>query len=628
MQDSVSELVLKFYSNTTITTTSIPEVQKHGFVLAYIGFTLLICLTVGGNTFVLLAIYLDKRLHSTSFYLIANMAVADLLLGIAVLPFSSVLEILHGKWIFGTSFCTAWLAIDVLCCTASINALMAISVDRYIGVTRPLIYSQIMTIKRTIILIVIVWAASTLTSVVPLFGLTYRPPKQSQSLINNMTSNSSSQHDSPQYICEVNKNTFYTILSSLISFYIPVLILLILYSRVYQEAKEQSKKLENEKRRLYNIDYQIASSQAQMVKPHCLTLDNANHTHQKLINNKKQKEQQEEQRRLSAQTIRFSLNDGEQTKSLLDNNNSNNNNNGLQEHDGDDESIQRTVTGVEGKNMQREFKASRPIIKRSTSTETSNSNSFPHQFATASRLIGKRLSTTLIRSSNNHSSIPPSDELLIIKRKLHNLRREKKAFHTLGLILGALLICWLPFFVTLPTIAILKANRINVNDTWFKITFWMGYCNSALNPFVYAFSNRAIRRSFQHILFRKICCCYYKTKFLCQRKPQEYSTSTQNNSIVTQISTNTIRRDSSFTNEYISTKKPNGILTTVTSLPSNQQNHVSFAEMLTEGNGGHPNETHDISHKSNHESLLTAPTQSIETKKNHLKNVLYRHVKE
>lgn len=165
------------------------------------------------------------------------------------MPFSSVLELLNDRWIFGQGFCSAWLALDVLCCTASIMALMAVSIDRYIGVTRPLNYSGIMTTRRTIYLIIIVWAASILTSVVPLFGLTDREQK----------SNVLNIGEERIETCTVNKDTFYTIFSSIISFYIPVIILLILYSRVYQEANKQGQKLENEKRRLYQIDYQIAS---------------------------------------------------------------------------------------------------------------------------------------------------------------------------------------------------------------------------------------------------------------------------------------------------------------------------------------------------------------------------------
>ena len=126
---------------------------------------------------------------------------------------------------------------------------MAVSIDRYIGVTRPLNYSLIMTTQRTVYLMIVVWAVSILTSVVPLFGLTDREKEP----------NDSNSKQGQFETCKVNKNTFYTIFSSMISFYIPVIILLILYSRVYQEAKKQGKKLENEKRRLYQIDYQIAS---------------------------------------------------------------------------------------------------------------------------------------------------------------------------------------------------------------------------------------------------------------------------------------------------------------------------------------------------------------------------------
>ncbi len=66
---------------TTMTMSSISATNTDISPIACFGFTLLILATVGGNTLVLLALYLDKRLHSPSFYLIANMAIADLLLG-------------------------------------------------------------------------------------------------------------------------------------------------------------------------------------------------------------------------------------------------------------------------------------------------------------------------------------------------------------------------------------------------------------------------------------------------------------------------------------------------------------------------------------------------------------------
>ncbi|CAF1465752.1 unnamed protein product [Adineta steineri] len=502
--------------------------------LACIAFVILILATVGGNTLVLLALYLDKGLHSPSFYLIANMATADLLLGLFVLPFSSVLELLNERWIFGESFCSAWLALDVLCCTASIMALMGISIDRYIGVTRPLNYSGIMTTRRTIYLVIVVWAVSILTSVVPLFGLTDREKK----------SNESSIEQERFKTCKVNKNTFYTIFSSMISFYIPVIILLILYSRVYQEAKKQGEKLENEKRRLFQIDYQIASEHLRRKRA------NTN----ELTADSRQNDQHSPRSKRSYSSIP-DVNRIEAATKLLSNGKT----------PDEDGSLDHSLTLTDGTQLKKDYTELKNNIHDDDTIHSGSS--LAHHINSARRSLGKRISTTMKRTSqplvphfhhhNGHMS--PNDELLIIRRKLHNLKREKKAFRTLGLILSALLICWLPFFVTLPVMSILKHHGMikdgNTESTWFKIAFWLGYCNSALNPFVYAFSNRAIRRAFRQVLFRRFCCCRsqcWLCRYFCPNKATRYSEPsssqyqrTHSNSFTTQTSQVAPRRASS-----------------------------------------------------------------------------------
>ena len=58
-----------------------------------------------------------------------SLAVADLLLSALVMPFAIVND-LTGEWKFGKDYCNLWISTDVMCCTASITSLLAISLER------------------------------------------------------------------------------------------------------------------------------------------------------------------------------------------------------------------------------------------------------------------------------------------------------------------------------------------------------------------------------------------------------------------------------------------------------------------------------------------------------------------
>lgn len=191
-----------------------------GIVLGFI-----IVMTIGGNFLVLMAVIFNPSLRSATNCFIVNLALADLLLGISILPFSATLELLGKKWLFGQVFCNIWAATDVLCCTASINSLCVISVDRYIGVTRPLTYSSLVTHGKAIVACILVWVLSIAISVGPLLGWKEPPPKD-------------------PFVCEVNKQMGYVLFSVSFSFYIPTLIILIVYYKIYKAAARQTKFLE------------------------------------------------------------------------------------------------------------------------------------------------------------------------------------------------------------------------------------------------------------------------------------------------------------------------------------------------------------------------------------------------
>ncbi len=76
-----------------------------------------------------------------------------------------------GTWLLGWVLCDAWLTFDVLLCTASILSLVAISIDRFLAISRPISYSKMRRSKALAAKIICgVWAGSALISAPPILG--------------------------------------------------------------------------------------------------------------------------------------------------------------------------------------------------------------------------------------------------------------------------------------------------------------------------------------------------------------------------------------------------------------------------------------------------------------------------
>uniref|UniRef100_H3DKD0 Alpha-1A adrenergic receptor n=2 Tax=Tetraodon nigroviridis TaxID=99883 RepID=H3DKD0_TETNG len=197
-----------------------PEVDVVKAVVLGVVLLVFVVFGVFGNILVILSVLFHRHWRSVTHYFIANLAAADLLLSSAVLPFSATSEAL-GRWVFGRPFCSVWAALDVLCCTASILSLCVISIDRYLAVSYPLRYSAIATGRRGLAAVAALWGLSAAISVGPLFGWKEPDPEDDS-------------------VCKITEEPGYALFSALGSFYIPLVIILAMYCRVYSVARRES----------------------------------------------------------------------------------------------------------------------------------------------------------------------------------------------------------------------------------------------------------------------------------------------------------------------------------------------------------------------------------------------------
>lgn len=124
--------------------------------------SLVIFLSIAGNILVCVAIYTDRALRRIGNLFLASLAIADLFVSSLVMTFAVVNDLL-GYWMFGAQFCDTWIAFDVMCSTASILNLCAISLDRYIHIKDPLRYLM-GTLFLTVSLLFVVYFKADLLS--------------------------------------------------------------------------------------------------------------------------------------------------------------------------------------------------------------------------------------------------------------------------------------------------------------------------------------------------------------------------------------------------------------------------------------------------------------------------------
>ncbi|XP_053210221.1 dopamine receptor 2-like [Panonychus citri] len=407
----------------------------HPFLALLLG---IICLLVMfGNILIMVAIRRERYLHTVTNLFVASLAVADCLVGAIVMPSSVVHEVMNKWWIFGQDWCDLWHSFDVLASTASILNLCVISLDRYWAITDPISYPARMTNRKAKILIALVWTCSALISFPAIlwWRAVSSPPRPLR--------------------CDFTEDVGYLLFSSIISFYGPLIIMLVVYLRIYRAAIQQTKSIKCGTKSIAAID------------------GNEN----------------------NAVVLRIHRGGGG-NKSLNNNNNN-------------------TIINLYSPNEGQQFNPSINLSNQSSSSQ-SNHQRYPQL---KSRLIGEvsfedqssdcTNSDNDTNSTNNNnnkvsslsssSARPPNMKSL--SRKLAKLAKEKKAAKTLGIVMGVFILCWLPFFIANLVKGFCGDYCLINPDLVYPLVTWLGWLNSGMNPVIYACWSRDFRRAFKKILF-------------------------------------------------------------------------------------------------------------------------------
>ncbi|KAJ3591917.1 hypothetical protein NHX12_007047 [Muraenolepis orangiensis] len=181
-----------------------------------------VAVTVTGNILVILAVSLERKLHNATNYFLMSLAVADMLLGLLVMPVSMVTVLYDYWWPLPADLCPVWIYLDVLFSTASIMHLCAISLDRYIAIHNPLHHSRSNSRTKARVKILAVWTISAGISMpIPVLGL---------------RDHSKVFRDGS---CQLTDDSF-VLIGSFVAFFIPLTIMVVTYSLTIRALQNEA----------------------------------------------------------------------------------------------------------------------------------------------------------------------------------------------------------------------------------------------------------------------------------------------------------------------------------------------------------------------------------------------------
>ncbi|XP_053342619.1 trace amine-associated receptor 13c-like [Clarias gariepinus] len=191
------------------------------YFLLYLFSAAVVLLTVCGNMLVIISVFHFKQLHTPTNTLVLSLAVSDFLVGIFAMPLMLIWTI-ESCWIFGRVFCSMyWLVSGLL--IISTYTIAQIAVDRYLALSNPFLYMNIVSVIITCVVIVFTWFLVLVYTI----ALLYFNGNFSNSIV------------CPGE-CYLFVNEVWSVIDLVFSFIFPCSVIIILYTRVFVIAKKHA----------------------------------------------------------------------------------------------------------------------------------------------------------------------------------------------------------------------------------------------------------------------------------------------------------------------------------------------------------------------------------------------------
>ncbi|XP_075040212.1 histamine H1 receptor [Mixophyes fleayi] len=464
-----------------------------GLVLGSISF-----FTVIMNVLVLYAVKTERKLHTVGNLYIVSLSIADLIVGVAVMPLN-IMYLLNHEWILGMPTCLFWLSMDYVASTASIFSLFILCIDRYRSIQQPLQYLKYRTKTRASVMISGAWVLS-LTWIIPILGWHVFANGGIRSV--------------PEHECETefHKVTWFKVLTAIFNFYIPSLLMLWFYAKIYKAVREhyQHRKLINGSFHLFYDskfvrNVKVLKSPKVCAKKQCtngnLMVPETNfHNHYTTVSNMFT-EQKSSQGHFQIEDFesqqRFSPCENKVVKLHC---------------------FPLTIIQANPEECRKYVTVNRKKIKaQCPENQEMIDISEEHTFAEpgscildSSQVEENNIETTESTEtwlSGNFSYLKHTWQRFRSHSKQHiqglHMNRERKAAKQLGFIMAAFMMCWIPYFVLFMVIAFCQDCS---NHNFHMFTIWLGYVNSTLNPLIYPLCNENFKKTFKKIFHVWLNC--------------------------------------------------------------------------------------------------------------------------